>query len=221
MCRNMSDADLQTAKIDMLRRQLSGRGISDRRVLTAMSKVPRERFLPPALHFEAYADRALGIDCGQTISQPYMVALMSEALELSGTEKVLEIGTGSGYQTAILAELAAEVVSVERHDLLSQQAAKILQELGYRNVRLFVGDGSLGWPDQAPYDRIMVTAMAAKCPPALFEQLCEDGLIIIPIGVYEHQVLQAIKKVSGTAKTTDITGCRFVPLIGEQGWLDR
>ena len=146
---------------------------------------------------------------------------MSEALELSGTEKVLEIGTGSGYQTAILAELAAEVVSVERHDLLSQQAAKILQELGYRNVRLFVGDGSLGWPDQAPYDRIMVTAMAAKCPPALFEQLCEGGLIIIPIGVYEHQVLQAIKKVSGTAKTTDITGCRFVPLIGEQGWLDR
>ena len=120
----MSDADLQTAKINMLRRQLSGRGITAERVLAAMGKVPRERFVPPELHFEAYADRALGIDCGQTISQPYMVALMTEALELSGTEKVLEIGTGSGYQTAILAELAAEVVSIERHALLSQQALK-------------------------------------------------------------------------------------------------
>jgi protein-L-isoaspartate(D-aspartate) O-methyltransferase len=221
VCVNMSDADLETAKINMLRRQLSGRGITAERVLAAMGKVPRERFLPPELHFEAYADRALGIDCGQTISQPYMVALMSEALELSGREKVLEIGTGSGYQTAILAELAAEVVSIERHAVLSKQAAKILQEMEYRNVHIFVGDGSLGWADQAPYDRIMVTAMAAQCPPALFEQLCEGGLIVVPVGGYDHQVLQAIKKVSGTAKTTDITGCRFVPLIGEQGWLDR
>jgi protein-L-isoaspartate(D-aspartate) O-methyltransferase len=217
----MSDADLQSAKIDMLRRQLSGRGITDERVLAAMGKVPRERFLPPEMRYEAYADRALGIDCGQTISQPYIVALMTETLELSGKEKVLEIGTGSGYQTAILAELAAEVVSVERHALLSQQAGKILQEMGYRNVRLFVGDGSLGWPDLASYDRIMVTAMAAQCPPALFEQLCEGGLIIIPIGSYDHQMLQTIKKVSGAAITTDITGCRFVPLIGAQGWLDR
>ncbi|MGD0653474.1 MAG: protein-L-isoaspartate(D-aspartate) O-methyltransferase [Thermoguttaceae bacterium] len=216
----MSDADLQTAKINMLRRQLSGRGIADDRVLAAMGKVPRERFVPPESLFEAYADRALSIDCGQTISQPYMVALMTEAMELSGTERVLEIGTGSGYQTAILAELAAEVVSIERHALLSQQAAKILQELGYRNVRLFVGDGSLGRPDQAPYDRIMVTAMAAQCPRALFDQLREGGLIIIPIGGHEHQVLHAIRKVSGAAKTTLLTGCRFVPLIGEQGWSD-
>ena len=216
----MSDADLQTAKINMLRRQLSGRGIAAERVLTAMGKVPRERFVPPESLFETYADRALSIDCGQTISQPYMVALMTEAMELSGTERVLEIGTGSGYQTAILAELAAEVVSIERHALLSQQAAKILQELGYRNVRLFVGDGSLGRPDQAPYDRIMVTAMAAQCPRALFDQLREGGLIIIPIGGHEHQVLHAIRKVSGAAKTTLLTGCRFVPLIGEQGWSD-
>lgn len=214
----MSAFDLQAAKLNMLRRQLSVRGITSERVLFAMGKVPRERFVPPELYGEAYADRALGINCGQTISQPYMVALMTEALELSGTEKVLEVGTGSGYQTAILAELAAEVVSIERHDLLSQQADKILRELGYQNVRLVVGDGTLGWPDQAPYDRIMVTAMAAQCPKALFEQLCEGGLIVIPIGGYDHQVLHAIKKVSPTAETTVLIGCRFVPLIGEQGW---
>lgn len=214
----MSDVDLQAAKNNMLRRQLSGRGITDRRVLAAMGKVPRERFIPPELWSEAYADRALSIDCGQTISQPYMVALMTEALKLSGTEKVLEIGTGSGYQTAILAELAAAVISIERHELLSRQAAGILRELGYQNVNLSVGDGSLGWPDQAPYDRIMVTAMAAQCPPALFEQLSEGGLIVIPIGGYEHQNLQAIKKVSGAAETALLTGCRFVPLIGAQGW---
>ena len=216
----MTHADLHSGKNNMLRRQLSGRGITAERVLAAMGKVPRERFVPPESLIEAYADRALSIDCGQTISQPYMVALMTEAMELSGTERVLEIGTGSGYQTAILAELAAEVVSIERHALLSQQAAKILQELGYRNVRLFVGDGSLGRPDQAPYDRIMVTAMAAQCPRALFDQLREGGLIIIPIGGHEHQVLHAIRKVSGAAKTTLLTGCRFVPLIGEQGWSD-
>jgi len=214
----MADIDLQAAKNNMLRRQLSGRGITDPRVFAAMEKVPRQRFVSPEMQAEAYADRALCIDCGQTISQPYMVALMTEALELSGKEKVLEIGTGSGYQTAILAELAAEVVSIERHNLLSQQASKILQELGYRNVRLVVGDGTLGWPHQAPYDRIMVTAMAAQCPPALFDQLCEGGLIVIPIGGYEHQVLHAIKKVSGVAETITLTGCRFVPLIGEQGW---
>lgn len=202
----------------MLWRQLSERGITNQRVLAAMGKIPRERFVPPEMHGEAYADRALGIDCGQTISQPYMVGLMTEVLELSGTEKVLEIGTGSGYQTAILAELAAEVISIERHALLSQQADKILQELGYKNVRLFVGDGTLGRPDLAPYDRIMVTAMAAKCPPALFDQVREGGIIVIPIGGYEHQVLQVIKKVSDAAKTTDLTGCRFVPLIGAQGW---
>jgi protein-L-isoaspartate(D-aspartate) O-methyltransferase len=214
----MPDTPLQKDKINMLCRQLTERGITDQRVLAAMSKIPRERFVPREMLGEAYADRALGIDCGQTISQPYMVALMTEALELSGMEKVLEIGTGSGYQTAILAELSAEVVSIERHALLSRQADKILQELGYNNARLFVGDGTLGWPDRAPFDRIIVTAMAAKCPPALFEQVREGGLIVIPIGGYEHQVLQVIKKVSNTPMITELTGCRFVPLIGEQGW---
>jgi protein-L-isoaspartate(D-aspartate) O-methyltransferase len=214
----MSDADLQAAKLNMLRRQLSGRGISDERVLAAMVKVPREKFVPVKMQAEAYADSALGIDCGQTISQPYMVALMTEALKLSGNETVLEIGTGSGYQTAILAELAARVISIERHILLSQQAGKILQDLGYRNIELLVGDGTLGRPDRAPFDRVMVTAMAAECPRALFEQLAEGGLIVIPIGVHEHQVLQAIRKASGKAETDMLTGCRFVPLIGEQGW---
>ena len=217
----MSKVEPHADKIDMIRRQLKGRSILDRRVLDAMAKVPRERFVPPDLHAHAYADKALGIDCGQTISQPYMVAVMTEALKLSGTEKVLEIGTGSGYQTAILAEMAAEVISIERHALLSRQAAAILQELGFRNAHLFIGDGSLGWPDLAPYDRIIVTAMAAQCPPALFEQLREGGLIVIPIGHFDHQVLQAIRKISGEAKITSLTGCRFVPLIGEQGWADR
>lgn len=143
---------------------------------------------------------------------------MTEALELSGKEKVLEIGTGSGYQTAILAELAAQVVSVERHAALSEKAGKILQELGYQNVHLYVGDGTFGRPDQAPYDRIIVTAMAPQCPPALFEQLAEGGIIVIPTGSFEQQVLQAIKKVSGAAQTNILTGCRFVPLIGKQGW---
>jgi protein-L-isoaspartate(D-aspartate) O-methyltransferase len=143
---------------------------------------------------------------------------MTEALKLSGNEKVLEIGTGSGYQTAILAELAAEVVSVERHALLSRQAANILHDLGYQNVQLFVGDGSLGRPDRAPYDRIIVTAMAAKCPPALFEQLADGGIIVIPVGDYGQQVLQAITITSGIQNTSFLTGCRFVPLIGSQGW---
>jgi protein-L-isoaspartate(D-aspartate) O-methyltransferase len=214
----MTNIDLYASKHKMLRSQISGRGITDQRVCGAMCKVPRERFISPELHNEAYADCALGIECGQTISQPYMVALMTEVLELTGNDKVLEIGTGSGYQTAILAELSDEVVSIERHDVLSRQAAKILQELGYNNVRLFVGDGSLGWSESAPYDRIIVTAMASKCPPALFEQLREGGILVIPIGSYEHQVLQAIKKVSGTKQTTMHTGCRFVPLIGKQGW---
>jgi protein-L-isoaspartate(D-aspartate) O-methyltransferase len=216
----MSDADLQAAKHQMIRRQLHGRGIRDNRVLEAMNDIPREKFISPEWREDAYADRALGIDCGQTISQPYMVALMTEALELSGTEKVLEIGTGSGYQTAILAELAADVISVERHNLLSQQAAKTLEEMGYKKVRLVVGDGTLGWPAEAPYDRIIVTAMAAECPNALLQQLAEDGIIVIPIGNRDTQILQAIRKVQGELRVTNLSGCRFVPLIGAQGWPD-
>ena len=214
----MSDPDLQRAKQIMLRKQLRRRGIHDPAVLGAMERVPRERFVPPELRPESYADRALAIDCGQTISQPYIVALMTQTLELSGGESVLEIGTGSGYQTAVLAELAGTVLTIERHAALSERAATVLGELGYQNITFRYGDGTLGWPEHAPYDRILITAAAAECPPALFSQLREGGLLVAPLGNQDAQMLQAIRKVSGEARPIDLSPCRFVPLIGEQGW---
>ena len=214
----MSPPNLEAAKQQMLRKQLRQRGIEDHGVLAAMAEVPRERFVPPGSLGEAYADRALAIDCCQTISQPYIVGLMTQALELSGREKVLEIGTGSGYQTAILAELAREVVSIERHRELSQQAEEVLSDLGYRNVTLLVGDGSIGCPERAPFERIMVTAAAADYPPTLFDQLDEGGILVIPLGGRDYQTLQAIRKVAGGPKATNLSACRFVPLVGAQGW---
>ena len=211
---------LQADKETMLDRHLRRRGIRDARVLAALAKVPRERFVPPEQRADAYADSALPIDCGQTISQPFIVALMTEALELSGGEKVLEIGTGSGYQTAILAELAREVVSIERHAALSAEAGPRLAELGYRNVTLLTGDGTLGWPAAAPYDRIMVTAMAERCPPPLFEQLAEGGILVIPLGGWDSQALEAIRKVQGSPRSTQLSPCRFVPLVGVEGWAE-
>jgi protein-L-isoaspartate(D-aspartate) O-methyltransferase len=216
----MTDADLQAARNDMLRWQLRQRGIHDRRVLEAMGALARERFVPADVRADAYADRALPIDCAQTISQPYIVALMTEALELSGDELVLEIGTGSGYQTALLARLAREVVSIERHAALTRQAEAVLSELGYSNVTFLTGDGTLGWPPRAPYDCIMVTAMAAECPPPLLEQLADGGRIVIPLGGRESQTLQVIRKQAGRLHATDLSPCRFVPLIGAQGWPD-
>jgi protein-L-isoaspartate(D-aspartate) O-methyltransferase len=213
--------DLETAKWLMVRRDLRKRGIRDRRVLAAMAAVPRERFIDPALRHEAYSDRALGIACGQTISQPYIVALMTEALELAGGEKVLEIGTGSGYQTAVLAELGTRIVSIERHADLSQQAEAVLRELGYRDVAFVVGDGTLGWPGEAPYDRILVAAAASDVPAALFQQLAEGGILVIPIGSLDGQVLQSVRKVSGAPVRTGLSPCRFVPLIGAHGWPER
>ena len=214
----MSDPILETAKRDMLRRQLQRRGITDRRSLVAMERVPRERFVPEALRAQAYADRALAIDCDQTISQPYIVALMTEALCLHGNERVLEIGTGSGYQTAVLAEIAAEVVSIERHERLSQQAGAVLSLLGYRNVTLVVGDGTLGCPARAPFDRIIVTAAAEHCPPALIEQLLEGGILVIPLGGQVVQTLEAIHKQADGLRRRQLSGCRFVPLVGQQAW---
>ena len=178
-----------------------------------MASVPREQFVPESLRGEAYADRALGIDCGQTISQPYIVALMTQALQLSGSEKVLEIGTGSGYQTAILAETAREVVSIERLEGLSRKAAEILKRLGYQNITPLVGDGSQGDPARAPFDRIVVTAAAAFYPPALFEQLAEGGTLVMPLGGPEHQTLQAIRKSGGVSQAWPLCECRFVPLV--------
>jgi len=200
----------------MLRNHLQRRGIHDQRVLEAMARVPRERFVSEAMRDQAYADRALAIGCGQTISQPFIVALMTQALELSGEETVLEVGTGSGYQTAILAELARDVISLERHADLSTQAGDVLRELGYDNVALHFADGTLGWPDRAPYDRVIVTAAAAKCPAPLFDQLKNRGILVIPVGGQDYQVLEAIHKVGDSPQVVDLSRCRFVPLIGAE-----
>ena len=207
-----SDSELDP-KQRMLAEHLRGRGIHDERVLAAMARVPRERFVEAGEESEAYADAALPIACGQTISQPYIVGLMSEALDLIGNERVLEIGTGSGYQTAILAELAGEVYSIERHAPLSHTAAERLSALGYTNVLLRVGDGSLGWPDAAPFDRIIITAASRECPQPLWEQLAEGGLLIGPFGDEEAQTMTTIRKRHGLAVATRSIPCRFVPLV--------
>ena len=214
----MTSSSLQAAKERMLRDHLRRRGICDMRVLGAMARIPREEFLSPEMRSQAYADAAIAIQCGQTISQPYIVALMSQALQCSGQERVLEIGTGSGYQTAILAELAREVISIERHAPLLEEARVRLTTLGYRNTTLIHGDGSLGWPKRAPYDRILVAAASAQCPPALFEQLADPGVLVIPVGGASHQMLQAIHKTGGQSRVLELSPCRFVPLIGAQGW---
>lgn len=205
--------DFAAARRAMVAQQLRPRGIRDERVLEALARVPRERFLPADLAPEAYDDCALPIDCEQTISQPVIVALMTEALELTGDERVLEIGTGSGYQAAILAELAAEVYSVERHALLSDQAAERLRTLGYRNLHLRVGDGSRGWPQAAPFDRVLIAAAATEVPPAVWDQLAEGGLLVAPLGPASDQVLYQTRKVAGQPQTKVLTGCRFVPLV--------
>jgi protein-L-isoaspartate(D-aspartate) O-methyltransferase len=198
----------------MVDQQLVRRGIVDPRVLAAMGSVPRERFLPADLQDEAYSDRAVAIPCAQTISQPYIVALMTEALALSGREKVLEVGTGSGYQTAVLAQLAAGVVTIERHPALSQSAAGRLALLGIHNLQLRIGDGTLGCLEDAPFDAIIVTAAAGLVPPPLLAQLADDGRLVIPVGDDRSQSLELIRKTAGGVQTTRLTGCRFVPLVG-------
>src|SRR5688500_9575605 len=188
--------DFPAARHAMIERQLRPRGIRDERVLRALGRIPRERFIPAELAGDAYADGALPIDCEQTISQPVIVALMTEALQLTGQEKVLEIGTGSGYQTALLAELAAEVFTIERHADLSRQAQERLQTLGYKNIHTRIGDGSLGWPEEAPFDRILVTAAAPDCPPALWDQLAEGGILVGPFGPPAEQNLWEMHKIA-------------------------
>jgi protein-L-isoaspartate(D-aspartate) O-methyltransferase len=206
-------ANVSLAKRTMLRDHLRRRGICDRRLLEAIERVPREMFVADDLLGEAYADRALPIDCGQTISQPYIVALMTEALSLKGTENILEIGTGSGYQAAILAELAQRVVTVERIAELYEQARRRLSSLGYTNVRCIHGDGTQGFAAEAPYDRILVAAAAPVCPHALFEQLADDGILVIPVGAGDDQMLERWTKQSGKLACQSLGGCRFVPLI--------
>ena len=207
------EPDYGARRAAMVERQLRSRGVRDRRVLDAMARVPREVFVPADIRPEAYEDGALPIDCNQTISQPYIVAAMSEALELTGRESVLEIGTGSGYQTALLAQLAAEVFSIERFPELADQAARRLQGLVPENWHLKIGDGAHGWPEEAPFDRIIVTAAARECPPDLWDQLAEGGILVGPFGPPSEQSLFAMRKVQGAAQSRVLTACRFVPLI--------
>jgi protein-L-isoaspartate(D-aspartate) O-methyltransferase len=200
----------------MVETQLRARGIRDQRLLDAMATIPRHEFVESRYLDQAYADHPLPIGAGQTISQPYIVALMLERLQLEPKSKVLEIGTGSGYQTALLAKLADHVYSMERHAELARPAAETLSRLGLTNVNVVTGDGSRGLADHAPYDAIVVAAAAADVPPALFAQLREGGRMIIPVGPPEAQELQFVRKVGGKALTTVMEGCRFVPLISGQ-----
>jgi protein-L-isoaspartate(D-aspartate) O-methyltransferase len=208
------------AREKMVQEQLIARGIRDARVLAAMARVPRERFVPAALRQSAYEDRALPIGRGQTISQPYMVALMAEALELGGDERVLEIGTGSGYEAAILAELCEKVVSVERIEDLGTEARRTLRGLGYRNIEIVVGDGTLGYEPQAPYDAIVASAASPGIPRSLVEQLRRGGRLVLPVGEEELQTLVRIRKGDEGLREEYLGECRFVKLIGEQGWAE-
>ncbi|MFO8011248.1 MAG: protein-L-isoaspartate(D-aspartate) O-methyltransferase [Dehalococcoidia bacterium] len=210
--------DLDTEK-NRLFHKLSQR-IQDERVIEAMEKVPREFFVPAASRGSAYEDAPLPIDMGQTISQPYIVALMTEALELGGKERLLEIGTGSGYQAAILANLAELVVSVERHERLAEFARRTLRDLGYTNVEIHVAGDVMGWPEKSPYDGIIVTAAAPEVPQELLDQLAQGGRLVIPVGGRYEQQLLKLKKVPWGISTEDLGGCRFVPLIGEGAWND-
>jgi len=192
--------------------------IKDERVLSAMGKVPREMFISSAYQQAAYEDRPLPIDLGQTISQPLIVAMMTEALELSGKEKVLEIGTGSGYQAAILAELAQRVVTVERHQQLVEKAKEVLDKLGYTNIEVHLAERKLGWCQGAPYDAIIVTAGAPKVPPELLAQLAAGGRLVTPVGSRYEQDLLKVTKRNHEIITQNLGPCRWVPLIGEEAW---
>ena len=205
----------------MVDTQIVARGIRDERVINAFLEVPRHLFLDDAFYDQAYDDNPLPIGEKQTISQPYIVALMTEALQLKGTERVLEIGTGSGYQTAILARLAEQVYSIERIPGLAKRARKVFDNLKYTNIVVTISDGTLGWREHAPYDGIIVTAGAPRPPKALLDQLGKGGRLVIPVGDEVSQTLMVyIRQDDGQFETEDRGGCRFVKLIGEQGWKD-
>jgi protein-L-isoaspartate(D-aspartate) O-methyltransferase len=210
--------DFTKARLKMVEEQIVSRGINDAKLIAAMKKIPRHLFLEEALQNQAYSDHPLPIGEKQTISQPYMVALMTEALLLTGKEKVLEIGTGSGYQTAILAELSEKVFSIERIRPLALRARKLLYELGYFNVEIKIFDGTLGWMDESPFDAIMVTAGSPDIPQTLLDQLAIGGRLVIPVGdAFVQDLIRVIKTVEGIKKE-DLGGCRFVKLIGKYGW---
>jgi protein-L-isoaspartate(D-aspartate) O-methyltransferase len=202
----------------MVRTQLIPRGIKEERVLRAMRKVPRHLFVDESIQYKAYEDMALPIGEGQTISQPYMVAIMTELLELKGNEKVLEIGTGSGYQAAVLAELAREIYTIERFETLVHMAQENFRSLGCVNIYVKVGDGTLGWPEEAPFDRIMITAGTPRIPDPLIQQLSQGGIIVAPVGERFSQQLLKVKESEGRLSEEYHTPCVFVPLIGKYGW---
>ncbi|MCB2209319.1 protein-L-isoaspartate(D-aspartate) O-methyltransferase [bacterium] len=202
----------------MVKEQIAGRGISDPRVLATMRSVPRHRFLPPEAQAVAYDDSPIRIGEGQTISQPYIVALMTELLNVGVEDKVLDVGTGSGYQAAILGQLAEEVHSIERFPSLAETATKRLADLGYENIHVHTGDGSLGYPPHAPYDRIIVGAAAPSVPPALKAQLADRGRLVIPVGSRRSQHLEVWDREGDDLRRTDNISVVFVPLIGEEGW---
>jgi len=202
----------------MVSSQLRRRGIRDERVLAAMERVPRHEFVEEHFRFRAYDDDPLPIGEGQTVSQPFMVAYMLEALEVTPEHHVLEVGTGTGYQAALLADLARDVITIERHGSLADAARRNLDRLGYRNVTVITGDGTQGWSEAAPYDRIIVAAAAPRVPPSQFEQLAEGGKLIVPVGSTELQEVLLVEKKDGRPLTRQLEGCRFVPLIGTEGF---
>jgi len=203
---------------EMVLTQLERRGIKDARVLEAMRKVKRHHFVEPAFRDRSYDDTPLPIDEGQTISQPYVVARMTSLLQIQPTDKVLEIGTGSGYQAAVLAELAKKVYSIERHLVLMQKARVVLEQQGYRNVILRAGDGTIGWADAAPFDKIIITAASPGFPKTLFGQLKDCGLMVFPMGEKRTQTLMLVERQGDEAMTTEAGGVSFVPLVGREGW---
>jgi protein-L-isoaspartate(D-aspartate) O-methyltransferase len=210
--------DFSKARLKMVEDQIIARGIQDLRVIAAVKKVPRHLFVEEALQSQAYSDHPLPIGEKQTISQPYMVALMTEALLLTGRDKVLEIGAGSGYQTCILAEIALKVFSIERIRSLAIQVRKLVYELGYLNVEIKFSDGTLGWMDESPFDAIMVTAGSPGIPQPLVDQLAVGGRLVIPVGDPTDQELMRVTRTEGGIKKENLGGCRFVRLIGQHGW---
>ncbi|MCX8118192.1 MAG: protein-L-isoaspartate(D-aspartate) O-methyltransferase [Desulfobacterota bacterium] len=209
-----AERDFKKMREKMVETQIKQRGVKDERVLAAMLKVERHRFVPEEYQALAYSDQPLPIGEGQTISQPYIVALMTELLELKGEEKVLEVGTGSGYQAAILAELAKEVYTIEILETLATSARRLLQELGYPNIQVKAGDGYLGWPEAAPFDAIIVTCAPDHIPVPLIEQLKEGGRLVLPVGTHAQELKKVIKR-SGKIETIDVIPVIFVPMTGE------
>jgi len=216
--RNRTDESLPQKRARMVEEQLRARGIRDERVLAAMGKVPREEFIAPDDAGHSYGDFPLPIGEGQTISQPYIVASMVEALEVRPEDRVLEVGTGTGYQAAILGELAKEVWTIERNAALADKAREILPRLGYATVHVVTGDGSLGLAEHAPYDKILVAAAAPRVPETLVAQLADGGRLVVPVGSRTEQQVLVVRKTGDQITESRREACRFVPLVGEQGW---